>query len=225
MPGPPWVPMTGPSVVTMSSDAAGRAAPEALDELRRVIGRVRMADADVQVGGVLRRLQEHRLELGQRLRAAADALERRHLAVVEVQDRLHVEELAGEPRRLADAAAADEVLQRLDREEEAARASEALDDRQRAPRRSCPARAGAGARRRGSTAPPQMTPESTRRHPVLPDDSAASLALSNVPESFAESRSEDDPLVAGELLVGGGEVGRRRLGASSAAPAMSCSRA
>ena len=128
MPGPPCVPMTGPSVVTMSRDAPGPGCSDALDELRGVLGRVRVADADVQVRRVLGRLQEGRLELGESLRTAAHALERRNLAVVEVEDRLHVQKLAGEAGCLADATAADEVFERLDGEQEPARLPEALDE-------------------------------------------------------------------------------------------------
>src|SRR6185436_4862470 len=104
-------------------DVERRARPRALhppDELVAVLLGLGVADSHVEVRIVLslRRLAEDLLELTQRLRTATDTLQRRDLAVVEGQDRLHGEQLPGEARRLPDPPAAHEVLERVDGEEE-----------------------------------------------------------------------------------------------------------
>ena len=170
----------------MSSDACGRAALIRSTSLAASSGRVGVADPHVEIRRVLRVRQEHLLELGKRLRPAADALERRDLTVVEVEDRLHAQELPRQPRSLSDAPAANQVLESLDREEQAPGLLEALDDGQEF------------LLRRSSVEPPlQRVGEDDRtaadharvheRHPPSPLDSAPSRALSNVPESRAES--------------------------------------
>src|SRR4029453_17925157 len=77
----------------------------------------------------LRRRAEDLLQLSERLRAPADPLEWRDLAVVEGENRLHGEELPREARRLPDPTAANQILERVHREKEPALAVEALDER------------------------------------------------------------------------------------------------
>ena len=150
-PGRRAVPMTGPSVMNRSRRRlrawrrcmAGRRGPAASS------GETAWPTPTWRSGESSCPLDEELLELGQRLRAPAHTLERRDLAVVEGEDRLHGQELPREPGRLADPAAADEVLERLHGEEQAARPLEALDERPGSPPSSFPARAAAGSRRRG----------------------------------------------------------------------------
>ncbi len=73
------------------------------------------------------------------------------------QDRLHVQQRAGERRGASDPPAAGEVLERVDREQEPVRSPGSARSRRRAPRRSCRARAGAGARSRASPSPPRRS--------------------------------------------------------------------
>ena len=101
---------------------------DAAREVVRVPRRGGVSDADVQVGRVLGCLQQEALELCEGLRPTANALERRDLAVLELEDRLDGEELPGEPLRLPESPAAHQVFERLDGEEEAALPFEALDD-------------------------------------------------------------------------------------------------
>ena len=133
----------------MSSDACGRAALIRSTSLAASSGASAWPTPTWRSGESSVVRQEDLLELGERLRPAADALERRDLAVVEVEDRLHAQELAREPGSLSDAAAANQVLESLDREEQAPGLLEALDERRGAPPPSFLARAAAGARRRG----------------------------------------------------------------------------
>src|SRR5687768_9496916 len=86
-----------------------------------------MRDADAQPI-VIRRARrfESRAELLKRLLAAADTLERNNLAFADRQDRLDVQQIAGEGRRATDATALGEELERIDREDQAGVAAEAL---------------------------------------------------------------------------------------------------
>src|SRR5215211_3108196 len=87
---------------------------------------VGMGHADVEGRLVARRLGEDAHELGERFRSPASALEGSDLSVLERQDRLDAQQLAGETCRLAYAPASDEIVERVDGEEEAALAAEAL---------------------------------------------------------------------------------------------------
>ena len=203
--------MTGPSVVTMSSDAFGRAP----FNLRTSSSQSSLASAwtdanmEVRVVLALRRVAEDPLELAQRLRAASYALQRRHLAVVEREDRLHGEELPGQAGRLADPPAADEVLEGVHGEEETTFAAEALDERVDlvvvgAAVESALDRVGEDHRAPGGDPrvdDAHLAPEVLRRQL-----GARKRAGKLLGESDAE-----DPLVAGELFERGGEVGRRGL--------------
>ena len=77
-----------------------------------------MGDPDPQRRGVRRAGIEQGGELGERLVASAHALERHDLAVADRQDRLHVQQPSGPCRGAADASAAREVVERVEREQE-----------------------------------------------------------------------------------------------------------
>src|SRR5581483_6808754 len=88
-------------------------------ELGEPLGSVGVREADAEarvVAGLRPERVDERLD---RLPVSAHALHRHDLAVADREDRLHVHELAGEGLRAPDAAAAREVLERVDGEAEA----------------------------------------------------------------------------------------------------------
>ena len=91
------------------------------------LGRVRVGDPDAEARGVLGRRREDASELLERLLATADLADRVDDAVVDGQDRLHVQQCSRERLRTADAAALLEVLERRDREDDAVLLLEPLD--------------------------------------------------------------------------------------------------
>src|SRR6266536_4289173 len=92
------------------------------------VGRVRVCDADVQARRLPRAVRERARELLHRLLVSAHALDRQHRAVLDREDRLDVEQVAGKRRGLADAAALLEELERVDGEDQPGVALEALDE-------------------------------------------------------------------------------------------------
>src|SRR4051812_48216723 len=88
-----------------------------------------MGDADAQAGPVDGAALERRCEFEKRLAIPADALDRQHLAVLDREDRLDVQQLAGQGAGLTDAPAACEVLERVDGEQQPRLAAVALDQR------------------------------------------------------------------------------------------------
>src|SRR4051794_24691812 len=88
--------------------------PQRLGPLRRV----RVSDAHAQIRPVVRARLEGRRELQERLPVPADALDRHDLAVGDREDRLDVEELARPTARAPDSAAPDQVLERVEGEEQ-----------------------------------------------------------------------------------------------------------
>ena len=185
MPGPACVPTTGPSVVATS---ISRVRPDVADQLLQrghALGRVRVRDADAEPRLVARRRPERLGELLDRLPVPAHPLEREDLAVLEREDRLDVQELAGPAGGAADPAAPGEELERVEREDQARLALEA--------------------RRRTSSISSSVVPRSSRRWTARasiaiaadavpcrsrappPSSSAARSALSYVPESLAET--------------------------------------
>ena len=171
-------------------DLRARAHPrDELLERSQPFGRGGVRDADPQRRRVRRARLEQRAELGERLLAAAHALQRHDLAVADRQDRLDVEQAAGERRRAADAPAAGEVLERVDREQQLVLALEALDERvdllvgrpALEPALDREARASRSRPRRSAC---------RSRAPRRRQSAAAAVALANVPESVDESWSE-----------------------------------
>ena len=143
---------------------------------------------------------------------AAHALDRDDLAVLDREDRLHVQQVARERGRLADPAAAREVLERVDREEQPVPRACSARRARRSPRRSCRARAGAGPPSRASRSPPRRCAvSSTRTRPLALELGRGLRALERARRASTAIGSDEDPLVAGELLVGGEEVAGRRL--------------
>jgi hypothetical protein len=84
----------------------------------RAIGRLGVGDSDPQPRLVTRRAGELRDELGERLPVPAHLLQRHDFAVADGQDRLDVQQLARHRGSLADAAAAAQELERVDREQQ-----------------------------------------------------------------------------------------------------------
>ncbi len=87
-----------------------------------------MRDRGPEAVAVLGARDEEPCELRERLLPAAHAADRLHDPVADLEDRLHVEQGAGERLRLADPAAALQVLERRAGEHDPVRASEALDE-------------------------------------------------------------------------------------------------
>src|SRR4051794_19736597 len=94
----------------------------------RPLRRVCMRDPDAETRRVLRALGQRVRELLNRLLVPADALQRQHLAVRDREDGLDVEQAPGERRRLADAAALLQELERVDGEDDPRVALEPLDE-------------------------------------------------------------------------------------------------
>ena len=80
--------------------------------------RVGVGNANAQRGRVARTRLEGRRELEERLAVPAHAFHRDDLPVLDREDRLDVEELAGPAARATDSAPANEVLERVDREQQ-----------------------------------------------------------------------------------------------------------
>ena len=154
-PGPACVPTTAPSVVAISICACGRSCSTSSRSASQPLGRGGVRDPDLQPRRVGRRRLEQLAELGERLGVAAHALQRHDLAVADRQDRLHVQQVAGERGSAADAAALREVLERVDREEQLVPCAGSARRTRRSPRRSCRARAAAGRRSRAARSPPR----------------------------------------------------------------------
>src|SRR6185369_17302420 len=89
--------------------------------------RVSVRNRDVEAVAVLRLGGEQLRELLERLLPPTHASERDDHAVLDGEDRLHVEQRARERLRLADPPALLQVLERGDREDDAVRALEPLD--------------------------------------------------------------------------------------------------
>ena len=102
--------------------------PDDLLERRDTVGRGRVSESEPKRRGVRAPGLEQGAELSERLAAAADALERHDLAVLESEDRLDVQERAGERGAPADTAASGEVLERLDGEQQPVGAAVSLDE-------------------------------------------------------------------------------------------------
>ena len=151
-----------------------------------------------------------RRELLERLLAAAHLADRVDDAVVDGQDRLDVEQGAGERLGAADAAALLEVLERGDREDDAVLLLEPLDQRLdllvgRAPREPALDRE-------------REEPDRERRGLGVDDVDPVASDLGGRGDGRLVRAGElrrqlqrVDPLVAGELLVDVEEVLRRRL--------------
>ena len=209
VPGPACVPTTAPSVVV---DVDLRLRPQVGHERAHrllPLGRVRVRDADVQVRRVARALRERARELLHRLLVAANALDRQHLAVLDREDRLDVEQVAGERGGLADAPALLQELERVDREDQTRIALEALDE-------LVDLVVG-----RAALEPPlnrEAEHRDRRRRGLGVDDAHLVAELrrrrARAFERAGQLRGElqrVDPLVSGELLVGGEEIAGRRL--------------
>src|SRR5205823_6578697 len=82
------------------------------------LGRAGVRDAEAEARLVARLRLERLHELLDGPAVAANALHRDHLAAADREDRLDVQQLAGERARPADAAAAREELERVDREQQ-----------------------------------------------------------------------------------------------------------
>ena len=158
----------------------------------------------------------------QRAGAGADALDRGDL-LFEREDRLDLQGAADPGPGAADAAAAAQVLESVDREPHLQRLAGLLGARRPRPRASAPASAAAAAPSAQSPMPPAAVRESTTwiRSPPLPSSISrwrACPAASKVPEMPAEMWTETTSLPRVEQrLVDGEEVADRRLRGGGAA--------
>ena len=184
------MPTTAPSVVAISICACGRTCATSLRSASIRSGAAACAIPTLRCGESVDVDSNSVLELGERLLVAAHALQRHDLAVADRQDRLHVQQVAGERGGAADAAALREVLERVHGEEQLVRASGSARRTRRSPRRSCRARAAAARRSRASRATPRRC-ASRSRAPCRRRAARPRLcALANVPESVDEICSE-----------------------------------
>src|SRR5512133_2805160 len=97
-------------------------------EYGHALGGVRVGDPDAQAWSVARSRREGVCEFLHCFAVSAHALERQHLAVLEREDRLDVQELAGPARGAPDPAAPREVLERVQREDQAGLALETRNE-------------------------------------------------------------------------------------------------
>ena len=103
--------------------------PHELAQRPHPLGSVRVRDRDAQSRPILGRLGEAALELGDCLPPPPYARDGDDLAVLNAQDRAHVQERPGESRGPPDSPTSLQVLERLDGEDDLALAVEALDER------------------------------------------------------------------------------------------------
>ena len=126
VPGPPYVPITGPSGTSSSIAASGRRLRTALASASACSGRLRVRDGDAQ-GHVVRRVALELVdERAQHARGAPDARDRHDLSVDEAEDRAYAEQSADERLRPPDAPAALQVVEGLDAEQAVGRTREPL---------------------------------------------------------------------------------------------------
>jgi hypothetical protein len=185
-------------------------AADLLGEPAHVDRSVGVGEADVQTGTSRRLLLEDRHELGERLRAAADAPEWHDLAVFDRQDRLHAEQLTSEPGSLPHPAAADKEVERVDGEEQPALVPEALHEpvdlgEIRAPFEAALDRVG------------EQDDSHGGRAGVDDADALVTGRVGREPSALDRAREPpgyedaEDPLVPAELVERRREVGRGRL--------------
>ena len=105
MPGPAWVPKHGTEGGHHLDFGLRALDSHHLGERVRALRRIGVRDPDPPARLVPRRADERAHELGERLRVAANALDRLDL-LLDHEDRLDVQQLAGERARAADSAAA-----------------------------------------------------------------------------------------------------------------------